>query len=269
MLLEILIFLFLGILAGTFTGLFPGIHINLVGVALVSLSASLFAFINPVFLAVFIIAMAITHTFLDFIPSVFLGCPNIDTSLSVLPGHEMLKDGKGCEAVALTAYGGLMAVFMIFLVSAVAFFGMKPVYEILKTPYIMASILGLISLALIFSDKKKIRSAVVFFVAGTLGLVILNLKTLNQPLLPLLSGLFGSSSLILSIKNNVSIPQQENNFPRIKEVLPYLKKAFFWDADCFTIVRISSGIGKRRGGCDRESDIKDRQKRFSCFNGSD
>ena len=214
MLIEILIFLLLGIIAGTFTGLFPGIHINLVGAALVSLSATLFFSLNPVFLAVFIISMAMTHTFLDFIPSVFLGCPNTDTSLSVLPGHELLKEGKGCEAIALTAYGGLMAIFMIFLVSALAFLGMKPIYEILKIPYVMASILIIVSFLLIFSEKKKFNSLLVFLLAGILGLLVLNFKTLNQPLLPLLGGLFGASSLILSIKNKVEIPKQETFFQK-------------------------------------------------------
>ena len=68
MLVEIILFLILGILFGTLTGLVPGIHINLVGISLVALSASLLSPINPVYLAVFIVAMAITHTFVDFIP---------------------------------------------------------------------------------------------------------------------------------------------------------------------------------------------------------
>ena len=45
MLIEIILFLLLGILAGTFTGLAPGIHINLIGTILVSLSVSLFSWI--------------------------------------------------------------------------------------------------------------------------------------------------------------------------------------------------------------------------------
>ena len=94
MLIEILLAIGLGILAGIFTGLIPGLHINLIGAIVVS-----FATKNPlgfpIYFAVGIVAMSITHTFLDFIPSIFLGCPNEDTSLSSLPGHELLKQGKG------------------------------------------------------------------------------------------------------------------------------------------------------------------------------
>lgn len=243
MLVEILIFLLLGILAGTFTGLFPGIHINLVGAALVSLSASLLAGINPVLIAVFIVSMAIAHTFLDFIPSVFLGCPDTDTSLSVLPGHELLKEGKGCEAVALTAYGGLMAIFMVFLVAVPAFIGMKPLYDILKLPYVMASILILVSLLLVFSDKKKLNSVIVFVLAGVLGLIVLNMKSLNQPLLPLLSGLFGASSIILSIKNRVQVPKQEMSLPKISENIVNMKKAFFGTLISSPLCAFLPGLG--------------------------
>ncbi|MFC1682504.1 tripartite tricarboxylate transporter permease, partial [Nanoarchaeota archaeon] len=107
MLFQLLIYLLIGILFGTLTGLIPGIHINLIGIFLVSLSISTFTSINPIYLIVFITSMAITHTFVDFIPSIFLGCPDTDTELSVLPGHELLKKGQGYQAVVLSAYGSL------------------------------------------------------------------------------------------------------------------------------------------------------------------
>ena len=86
MLFEILAF-FIGILAGIFTGLFPGIHVNLVSVFLISISPSLLKYTSPISLAIFIVSMSITHSFLDFIPSIFLGAPDEDSFLSILPGH--------------------------------------------------------------------------------------------------------------------------------------------------------------------------------------
>ena len=61
--------------------------------------------------------MAITHTFKNFIPSIFLGCPDTDTELSILPGHELLKKGHGYEAILLTTYGGLAAIFILLLIA--------------------------------------------------------------------------------------------------------------------------------------------------------
>ena len=101
MLIEIFVGILIGLLVGTITGLIPGIHINLVGVFLLSLSTSLFFSINPIYMVFFIVFVAITHTFVDFIPSVFLGCPDTDTELSVLPGHQLLKSGQGQEALCL------------------------------------------------------------------------------------------------------------------------------------------------------------------------
>ena len=127
--IEIILFLIFGIFAGTVAGLIPGIHINLIGAILVSLSISLFYSVNSIYIVVFIVAMAITHTFVDFIPSVFLGCPDTDTELSILPGHELLKQGKGYEAILLTCYGSLAAIFilvLIFLPSVFVFLIMFP-----------------------------------------------------------------------------------------------------------------------------------------------
>lgn len=220
MLLEIFLFLFLGIVAGTFTGLAPGIHINLVGAILVSLSISILAPIDPIYLVVFIVAMSITHTFVDFIPSIFLGCPNEDTSLSVLPGHEMLKQGKAHAAVLLTAYGCLIATVLALVISYPLILLVKKIYPLIQTsiPYILIAV----SCIMIFSEKKRLGSATVYILTGLLGLIVLNMKILEEPLLPLLTGLFGSSALILSIKNKISIPNQTLDIEKPKLTKPIL-----------------------------------------------
>src|SRR3972149_185250 len=164
MLIEILLFLLLGILAGTFAGLMPGIHINLIGALLVSASASFLFFIPPLYLVVFITSMAITHTFLDFIPSVFLGCPDTDTELSVLPGHELLKEGKGHAAVLLSAYGGLAAIILTAILAFPLIILVKKVYPILQE--FIPWILILVSLIMILSERKKFSSLVVYSMAG-------------------------------------------------------------------------------------------------------
>ena len=207
MLAEMLFFLLAGILAGTITGLIPGIHINLVGVTLVSLSLTIFSSINPVFLVIFIATMAITHTFLDFIPSIFLGCPDTDTELSILPGHELLKKGQGYEAIALTAYGSLAAIFVLALIAFPAIIIISKTYYIFREfiPYILI----IVSILLISLEQKKFSALVVFLLTGALGFCVLNLEVLKEPLLPLLTGLFGASMLVLSIKTKPKIEKQD------------------------------------------------------------
>jgi putative membrane protein len=220
MLIEILISILIGILAGTFTGLIPGIHINLVGAILVGLSATALSVISPVFLIVFIASMAISHTFLDFIPSIFLGCPDTDTQLSVLPGHEMLKEGKGYEAVMLAATGCFVAVFILLIISFPLSFIISKIYDSVHS--VMFWILLATCFLLIFTEKKKFTALLVFAVSGLLGLCVLNLEQLKEPLLPLLTGLFGSSMLIISINNKIQIPPQEITSPKIKMLKPIL-----------------------------------------------
>jgi putative membrane protein len=208
MLIEIILSLFIGILFGTFTGLTPGIHINLIGAFLISLSVTTFYSINPLYLIVFIASMSITHTFVDFIPSIFLGCPDTDTELSILPGHELLKKGQGYEAIILTAYGSLAAVFILILISFPSILLISVVYDSIK--FLIPYVLILVSAILVFSEKKKFSALFVFLLAGFLGLSVLNMAENSEKfLLPLLTGLFGSSMLLISIKNKTQIPKQK------------------------------------------------------------
>ncbi len=219
MLIQIILFLILGIVFGTFTGLAPGIHTNLLGVFIVSLSG-FFIFLNPIYLIVTIVSMAITHTFIDFIPSIFLGCPDTDTELSILPGHKLLKKGLGYEAIYLTCYGGLAAIFILILISFPSVFLVPKIQNNIQK--IIPYILIVISFILILTDNKKLKSFSIFLITGILGLCVLNLENIKKPLLPLLTGLFGSSSLIISIKNKSQIPRQKITKPKINSLRPFL-----------------------------------------------
>ena len=208
MLIEIVLFLFLGIFFGTLTGLIPGIHINLIGSILVSLTITTLYIINPIYLVVFITSMAITHTFVDFIPSIFLGCPDTDTELSILPGHELLKKGQGYEAIILTAYGSLAAVFILILIAFPSILLISKIYDSIK--FLIPYILIVVSVTLIFSERKKFPALFVFLLTGFLGLSVLNMvESSEKMLLPLLTGLFGSSMLLISIKNKMQVPKQK------------------------------------------------------------
>lgn len=220
MLIQIIIALLTGIFFGTISGLIPGIHINLIGIALVSISSTLLFNINPIYLVVFISAMAIAHTFLDFIPSIFLGCPDTDTELSILPGHELLKNGQGYQAILLTNYGSIIAIFLLILITIPSIWIFPKIQTFIQNslPYILIAI----SISLILLEKKKFKGLFVFLLTGILGLCVLNFKSINQPLLPLLTGLFGSSMLILSIKNKFQIPEQKIEKPKTKFTKPIL-----------------------------------------------
>jgi len=239
MLLQIILALLIGILAGTFTGLIPGIHINLIGIFLISLSATLLSSILPIYFVVFVVAMAITHTFVDFIPSVFLGCPDTDTELSVLPGHELLKKGEGYQAVLLTCYGSILAIFTLILIAFPSILIISKIYNLIES--LIPFLLILIAIILIYLERKKFTALSVFLLTGFLGWSVLNME-INQPLLPLLTGLFGGSMLVMSIKNKIKIPKQEITSPKIINPRP-IAGAFLGSLIASPICSFLPGVG--------------------------
>ncbi|MEW6063484.1 MAG: tripartite tricarboxylate transporter permease [Nanoarchaeota archaeon] len=211
--ISILFVILLGCIAGTITGIIPGIHINLVATIILAGSPFLATFVSPLLIAIFIISMAITHTFTDFLPSCFLGAPDSDTVLSVLPGHKYLLSGKGYEAVFLTVVGSIFGLLLTILFTPIIIPFLRFIYPILQN-YI-GYILIVVVLLMVLREKTKIWPLITFLLSGALGIIVFNIATLKDPLLPMLSGLFGVSVLFLSYKDNVKIPQQKITRPEI------------------------------------------------------
>ena len=207
MILEIIIGLLVGIFAGTFTGLTPGIHINLFSAVMLSFSGFLLLHFPPIALVVFLVSLSITHTFIDYIPSVFLGAPDEDNFLSVLPGHEMLNQGKAYDAIVYTLYGSASALVIILFFSPLFFFFLPIIYPYAEK--IMPLILIVASFFLIYFEKtSKLWAIIIFSLSGILGLATLTLPV-KESLLPLFTGLFGVSSLITSMIKKQEIPKQK------------------------------------------------------------
>jgi putative membrane protein len=205
--LQLLIALLLGILAGTITGLIPGIHTNLIALILISSSAFILSFLSPIALIILITSMAITHTFVDFIPAIFLGAPDEDTALSIMPGHDLLIKGRGYEAILLTLIGSTIAIILLIPITPIFLIIIPKIYPFINR--MMAWILIWTSIFLVSKEKNsKLWAILIFFMSGFLGLATLNLPV-EQPLLPLLTGLFGSSTLIYSISKKTKIPEQK------------------------------------------------------------
>jgi putative membrane protein len=205
-----------GIVGGIITGLAPGLHSNLVAVFLVALATNpFFKTFNPIILATAIVTLAITQTLVDFIPSIYLGAPTEDTILSILPGHALLKEGKAHQAIISATSGGLFGMLV----------GIILTWPLIKlAPFIQSHIINIIPFALIAlviymigREDNLLPALVVTLAAGFLGYVTLNIP-IQEPLLPLLTGLFGTSSLIASLKEKAALPKQEHS--SIRESLP-------------------------------------------------
>lgn len=215
---QIILAVLLGITAGIVTGLIPGIHINLVSLLVLSSSAFLLQFFPLVAVACFIISMSVTHTFLDSIPSIYLGAPDSAQALGVLPGHRYLLAGHGYTALKLTVIGSFGAIILSILLFPLFLPVVKYGYEFISA-YI-GYILLLVVVFMVWTDQKKLWALFVFLLSGTLGYIVLNMETLENPLFPLLSGLFGIATLIYSINSNEAMPKQKiENYVKLKPKL--------------------------------------------------
>lgn len=209
MLIEILFFSLLGIIIGVLLGLFPGIHLN----NIVPLVLLLLPFVSsPSYLAVLVVSTAIAQVFTSFIPSIYLGAPDGDNNaLSILPGHRLLLEGRGYEAIRLTVIGGLAAliasiIFVLFLGNYVS-----TIYSISR-PYIHYALLAVLAF-MIFSEKnlkKMLATILIILLSGVLGVLVLNSSLVPQQnvLFVTFAGLFAISTLIVAIAQKAKIPTQ-------------------------------------------------------------
>jgi len=208
MLLGILLFMAGGTALGVLTGILPGLHPNTVFVLVLSL-AVFFSGFPVIYTLVFIIALSISNVFLDFIPSILFGAPDPDNCLSVLPGHQMLMDGRGYEAVLLSALGGLAAIILTLLTLPLLLFVIPGIYSHIH-PAIHILLIAVVGW-MVWTEQglKKIWALAVFLLAGIFGMIALNTLPSSLSLFPALTGLFGFSGLIVSFYGKSRLPEQK------------------------------------------------------------
>src|SRR3989338_3236832 len=209
--LELTAVIFSGIFVGVITGLIPGLHVNLVSAIVLFYSPAFFFTVGLEKLAVFIFAVAVTHTIFYFIPTIFLGASDNENNISHLPGHRLLLKGKAKRAVMLCISGCLISAVLIIFLSAPLFSLTSFLYG--KIRGLVAVLLMLISALFIIGEntiRKKILAFVIFIVSGVFGVIVLNLN-MGNPLLAMLSGLFGVSALLSSLNSSPVIPRQSGD----------------------------------------------------------
>jgi putative membrane protein len=203
----------LGVALGTVTGLLPGIHANTLAGALLSLEALILPVIGPGALAATMFAALITHTFVDCVPSTFLGIPDADTALAVLPAHALCLEGNGEEAVRIAALGSACAMVIGVPLSVLCYF-LLPALQPLFDWWIGLLLVAVMGYLIVTSESPGWALAL-FFTSGLLGIFTLSYwfagwHTIgggSALLMPLLSGLFWIAVLLTA--SHGKLPAQE------------------------------------------------------------
>ncbi len=213
MLLPLLVAVLAGICLGIGTGLTPGIHINLIAALLVAFAGALFGLgIPPLALLIAIMAMAVTHTFLDVLPSVYLGAPDEAMALNALPAHKLLLKGEGHLAVLISlagSFASLLATLLSFIPLVLLLFFLSPWQWVAR--YGVFLLIGW----LFWLERFRPRAILIFSLSGMLGIILLQVTT--QPFYHLFTGFFGVGMLLLSVSN---LPEQKHDAPPFRFSLP-------------------------------------------------
>ena len=211
--LEILLGVLIGVLLGTISGIILGVHANTLAGVLLSLQAVLLSFLGPLALAGAMFAALITHTFVDAIPGTFLGIPDADTSLAVLPAHALCLEGNGEEAVRIAALGSACAMVIAVPLSVLCFV-LLPALQPYFDWWIGILLIASVGYMIVTSESPGWALAI-FGVSGLLGAfslcyAFLSWHTLagsSAILMPLLTGLFGISVLLTASQG--AMPEQQ------------------------------------------------------------
>ncbi|MBD3312479.1 hypothetical protein GF352_03445 [archaeon] len=201
--LELILAITTGLVIGVIAGLVPGLHPN----TLLPITLLLFSSLNPLSFAMLLIAMIITANYFEFIKTTYLSCPDEGTSLSIRYAQKLLLDGRGAEAVKLLSIGALGTTLVIIIIAPLLLELIPVAYELIED-YVVIVLIGL-SLHLILSEGANMgKAATIYTLSGILGVMVLRTELINQPLLPLLTGLYGVSNILHNMQLGENVPAQ-------------------------------------------------------------
>jgi putative membrane protein len=147
------------------------------------------------------------NCFINFIPSILLGAPDDANVLGILPGHKMLLQGRGYEAIKLCVTGCFGGILLSIVILPVFALTIPSVYAFIR-PNIQWLLIFVVAYMVVSErGRMKLYSLGIFFLSGILGLIVLNNMS-DAMLSPLLTGLFGMPMLIASIFEKTGLPSK-------------------------------------------------------------
>jgi len=188
-----------GLLFGIISGIIPGLHINNVIYLVSNINLSI-----EIKAIIFILA-SIIFSFVSFIPATLLSIPNTDNFVSTLPSQRLVIKGNAYYAIKLYIIGAINGIIFGLPIIILFILLLQYLTETIKflTPFIL--VIGLI--ALIFNVKNYFGYLVILF-SALVGFFALNYAFVENPLLVVISGLFGISNILYLMQNKIKIPKQ-------------------------------------------------------------
>lgn len=223
--LHALAFVLGGILLGTISGLTPGLHANNFALILAGLAPTIPG--PPLLVGAAMLAAGVVHTFLDIVPALALGVPDADMAMMALPGHRLVIEGRGYEALRLSAIGsGLAVVFAVPLAIPITRLMVRAWPTLVEN---MPLVLGTVVAIMLLTERSipgMVGGLFAFSISALLGMATLDLAPeaplQGDVLAPLFAGLFGAPILIDAM-GGAGVPRQVGEtitIPRRAVLLP-------------------------------------------------
>lgn len=206
-----LCFLVGGVTLGAASGLVPGLHANNMALLLAGVAPSVPG--PPLYVGMAMLAAGVVHTFLEIVPTLALGVPDPAMAVAALPGHRLVLEGRGREALRLSVLGSAVAVVLAAPLAIPITRGMVRLWPFLSAN--LSIVLGAVAAALFLTERSvssKLVGATSFGLSALLGLGTLDISpeaplAAGGMLAPLFAGLFGAPVLIDAIDGEGVPPQ--------------------------------------------------------------
>ncbi|MCU4924815.1 tripartite tricarboxylate transporter permease [Halobacteria archaeon AArc-dxtr1] len=220
---ELCLWVLAGAALGSCSGLVPGLHANNFALLLAGIAPSLPG--EPLFVGAAMLAAGVVHTFVNAVPAMALGVPDAEMAVTALPGHRLVQQGRGYEAIRLSALGSLLAVVAAIPLAIPITWSVLAVYPTVRAN--LPLVLAVVVVALVASEftwRRRVGAAISFALAGALGLATLDLSpesplSAGGMLAPLFAGLFGAPVLIDAIRGGGVPPQSDAHIRLSKPLL--------------------------------------------------
>lgn len=203
-----------GVGLGTISGLVPGLHANNMALLLAGIAPSIPG--PPLYVGMAMLAAGVAHTFLEIVPTLALGVPDPAMAVAALPGHRLVLEGRGREALRLSTLGSAAAVVLAAPLAIPITRVMVRLWPILRAN--LTLVLGCVAATLFLTERgtsSKLVGAASFALSALLGLGTLDLSpeaplAAGGMLAPLFAGLFGAPVLIDAIGGDGVPPQDDS-----------------------------------------------------------
>jgi putative membrane protein len=207
--LDLVLGLVLGVSCGVLAGLLPGMHPNTLFFALLGFLMT--GGLSTHALLAFVVSLAVTDLMVNFIPNVFLSVPDAELVLNVLPGHRLVLQGRGYDALFISIVGALGTLFLTTLLFP-AILQLIPILHEFVYPFIHWLLLATIAWMVVLERglRQKLACLGIYALSGLWGVLTLNSSLIRseQAIFPALLGMFGMSNLLMSARGMTSIPEQ-------------------------------------------------------------